>query len=142
MNYWLMKSEPDEYSFADLQTEGRGMWDGVRNYQARNYMRSMKKNDRVLFYHSQTDRAAVGAAKVVREAYPDPTAPKGQEDRWSVVDLAPVKAFARPVTLQELKDDPVFAESPLVKRGNRLSVFPLTKEQFERVVELGKQRSG
>ncbi len=138
MNYWLIKSEPYEYSFADLEREGESMWDGIRNYQARNNLREMKKGDKLLFYHSNEGLEIVGIAKVVKAAYPDPTvkADAKQKD-WSAVDVAPVKRLKRGVSLKEVKADPVLKESALVK-NSRLSVQPFTKEQFDRVVELSK----
>lgn len=124
-----MKSEPDTYSFAQLTKDKKTMWDGVRNYQARNNMRLMKVGDTVLFYHSMSDKAVVGEAKVQKEAYQDPTDTTG---RWSVVDIVPVQAFKRPVTLAELKEDPAMQESALL-RNSRLSVQPLTPKEFQAI---------
>ncbi len=134
MNYWLMKSEPYVYSFDDLLREGRTMWDGVRNYQARNNMRAMKKGDLVLFYHSNEGREVVGVARVVREAYPDPTAAEGD---WSVVDIEPVVKLERPVPLKLIKQTPELAQMQLV-RNARLSVSAVTPEAFARILELGQ----
>jgi predicted RNA-binding protein with PUA-like domain len=134
MNYWLVKSEPGEYSFQDLQKEGKTMWDGVRNYAARNNMRAMKKGDLVFFYHSVNDKEVVGIAKVDREFYPDPTATKGD---WSVVDITPVKPFVKPVHLKTIKATPELQNIALVRIG-RLSVMPLEKPEFERILALGE----
>jgi predicted RNA-binding protein with PUA-like domain len=134
MNYWLVKSEPNEYSYQDLVDEGRAIWDGVRNYAARNHLRGMQVGDLVLFYHSVKQKAVVGICKVVKEAYPDPTAEKGD---WSAVDLVPVKEFSRPVHLREVKTVPELQEIPLVRIG-RLSVMPLENDAFFKLLELGE----
>ena len=131
--HWLVKQEPDAYAFSQLVKDKRTYWDGVRNYQARNNMQAMKKGDLVLYYHSQTDRAIVGVAKVVKESYQDPTT---EDERWVVVDLAAVKALAEPVTLAQIKADAKLKETALVKQS-RLSVMPLTAAQFQRVLKLG-----
>lgn len=136
MNHWLVKSEPETYSWADLLAEGRTRWTGIRNFQARNNLRAMRRNDFVLFYHSGAARQIVGLARVAKVAYPDPTAKGGD---WSCVDLAPVKPLARPVSLQIVKTDQVLRAVPLV-RNSRLSVAPLTTEQFNRVLELAETR--
>lgn len=134
MNYWLVKSEPFKFSYQDLVDLGRDMWDGVRNYQARNNMREMKEGDLVLFYHSREGLEVVGLTKVVREAYPDPTAEKGD---WSVVDLVPVKPFNKPVSLKEIKSSGAFADLALV-RNPRLSVMPVTEAHFLQILEMGE----
>jgi predicted RNA-binding protein with PUA-like domain len=131
--HFLAKSEPHVYAWARLQAEGRTAWDGVRNFEARNNLRRMKKGDLVLFYHSGDDKAVVGVARVVREAYPDPTAEEGD---WSCVDLAPVRALEKPVTLSALKADAAFADLGLIKRG-RLSVVPVSAAHFARILDLG-----
>jgi predicted RNA-binding protein with PUA-like domain len=131
-NYWLVKQEPEAFSWTTLVKEGKTDWTGVRNFQARNNLRAMKKGDAVLFYHSGEEKQIVGLARVEREAYPDKTADEGD---WSAVDIAPVKALKRPVTLVEIKADKVLKEMPLV-RQSRLSVCPMTQAQFERVLEL------
>ena len=131
--YWLVKQEPETYSWATLQKEGKTDWTGVRNFQARNNLRAMKKGDPVLFYHSGEEKQIVGLARVEKEAYPDKTADEGD---WSAVDIAAVKALKRPVTLAEMKADKVLKDMPLV-RQSRLSVCPLSEEQFERVIKLG-----
>ena len=134
MQYWLVKSEPDTYSFQQLVTDGKTRWDGVRNYQARNNLRAMKSGDLCLFYHSQIGLEVVGIAKVAKEHYPDPTAEKGD---WSAVDLAPVKAFNRPVTLVEIKNHPALQQLLLV-RNARLSVMPVSFDEFSVILQLGK----
>ncbi len=133
MNYWLVKSEPEAYSWAQLVKDGSTAWTGVRNFQARNNLRAMKSGDHVFFYHSVSDKQVVGLAKVTKEFYPDATAKEGD---WSCVDLAPVKAFKSPVTLETIKADAVLREMPLVKQS-RLSVTPLTKVQADRLLKLG-----
>ncbi|MCH2082425.1 MAG: EVE domain-containing protein [Saprospiraceae bacterium] len=132
--YWLVKSEPYEYSFEDLIRDGSTVWSGVRNYAARNHLRNMRQDDFVLYYHSRKGLEIVGIAKVQKESYPDPTAEK--ED-WSAVDLVPVKYLAKAVSLKTIKARPELAEMPLVKIG-RLSVMPLTAEEFETILELGE----
>ena len=132
MNYWLVKSEPEAYSWTQFVKDGRTAWTGVRNFTARLNLRAMQKGDAVFFYHSVTDKQVVGLAKVVKEAYPDVTAEEGD---WSCVDLAPDKALAHPVTLEAIKQDKILSTMQLV-RQSRLSVSPLTKEQFERLLKL------
>ena len=132
MNYWLVKSEPAAYSWAQFVKDGKAAWTGVRNFQARNNLRTMKKGDAVFFYHSVTGKEVVGLAKVVKEFYPDATATEGD---WSCVDLVPDKTFKQPVTLETIKTDKILFTMPLVKQS-RLSVTPLTKEQAERLLEL------
>jgi predicted RNA-binding protein with PUA-like domain len=133
MNYWLVKSEPIKYSWDKFVSEGSTFWDGVRNYQARNNLKAMKKGDLVLYYHSNEGMEVVGIAKVVKEFYPDPTV---QDDRWVAVDLKPHKALKRPVSLTQVKADPVLENIALVKQG-RLSVMPLKKEEFDQILFLG-----
>ena len=133
MNYWLVKSEPAAYAWATFVKDGGTAWTGVRNFQARFHLRAMRRGDLVCFYHSVTDKQVVGVAKVTREAYADATAKAGD---WSCVDLAPVKPLAKPVPLDAIKADVALAGIPLV-RQSRLSVSPLTKEQFARVLALG-----
>src|ERR1700745_1939433 len=129
MQHWLGKQKPEEYSSATLVKDGKTAWTGVRNFQARNHLRSMKKGDLVLFYHSVTEKQIVGVARVAKEAYPDPTAREGD---WSCVDLEPVRALKDSVTLETIKADKMLREIPLVKQS-RLSVMPLTREQFQRI---------
>lgn len=133
MNYFLVKSEPFKYSWEQFNKDGETFWDGVRNYQARNNLKAMKKGDLVLFYHSNEGKEVVGIAKVVKEFYQDPTT---DDERWVVVDLAPVETFKNPVTLETVKADPLLQDIALVKQG-RLSVMPLKAEEFDRLVELG-----
>ena len=134
--YWLVKSEPFKYSWDDFTREGSTFWDGVRNAQARNNLAAMRRNDLVLYYHSNEGKEVVGVARVTKTAYPDPTS---DDERWVVVDLAPVKALRRPVTLAEIKRDAALARIPLVTQS-RLSVMPLEKSDFDRVLELGGTR--
>lgn len=138
MNYWLAKSEPEAYAWAQLVKDGKTAWTGVRNFQARNNLRAMKKGDVVFFYHSVTDKQVVGVAKVVKEAYPDATAEEGD---WSCVDIAPVKPLVQPVTLETIKTDKVLKEMLLV-RQSRLSVTPLTDGQAKRLLELAQTKLG
>jgi predicted RNA-binding protein with PUA-like domain len=131
-NYWLVKQEPSAYSWSDFMTERRTAWTGVRNYTARNNLRKMKAGDEVLFYHSGEDKAVVGIAKVLRAAYADPTTKEGD---WSAVDLAPVKALGRPVTLREIKSNSRLKQIPLI-RQSRLSVMPLTAVEFREIIAM------
>lgn len=133
-SYWLVKSEPTTYAWDALVKEGSTCWDGVRSYAARNHMRAMKTNDRVLYYHSNEGKEVVGVAKVTRESYPDPTT---DDERWVVVDLAAVRPLKEPVTLATIKADPVLQKIALVKQS-RLSVMPIEKQAFERILKLGK----
>jgi len=135
MNYWLVKSEPDAYSWDDLVALGRDHWDGVRNYAARKHMKEMKLGDEVFFYHSNAGKDVVGIAKVVKEFYPDPTT---DDDRWVVVDLVPIRKLKRGVTLQEVKYDERLKDIPLV-RLMRLSVQPMPKEAFDIILEKSEQ---
>jgi predicted RNA-binding protein with PUA-like domain len=136
MNYWLAKSEPEAYSWQQLVKERKTAWTGVRNFTARNNLRAMKKGDLVFFYHSGEEKSVVGLARVEKEFYADPMAEEGD---WSCVDLAAVKALAKPVTLVQIKADKILVETKLVKQG-RLSVSPLTKPQFERILELAETK--
>ena len=131
--YWLVKQEPSKYAFADLVRDRRTMWEGVRNFQARNNLAAMRRGDAVLFYRSVEDPAVVGICEVVKEAYPDPTA---DDPRWVAVDLQAVRPLAAPVTLTRLKAEPALREIPLL-RQSRLSVMPLPRQAFERIVKLG-----
>ena len=130
--YWLVKQEPEAYSWATFVKEGGTSWTGVRNFQARNNLRAMKKGDLVFFYHSVTEKQVVGVARVEKESYPDPTAKEGD---WVCVDLVPVRALKQPVSLDAIKADKVLKEMPLI-RNSRLSVMPLTPGQCERLLEL------
>jgi predicted RNA-binding protein with PUA-like domain len=133
MNHWLVKSEPVKYSWEQFEKDGRTPWDGVRNFQARNNLQGMRNGDLVLYYHSNEGKAVVGIAKVVREAYPDPTA---VDPTWVVVDLAPASRLARPVTLEQIKNNPTLQNIGLL-RQSRLSVMPLRPEEFDVIVGLG-----
>lgn len=135
-SHWLMKSEPFKYSFAQLVREGKTVWDGVRNFEARNSMRAMKAGDLVLFYHSNEGKAVVGIARVQREAYPDPTA---ADEDWSVVDLEPVAPLRDPVSLDIIRSDPDLVDIALLKRS-RLSVVPVSKAHFDKILKLGRTR--
>jgi predicted RNA-binding protein with PUA-like domain len=135
-SHWLMKSEPFKYSFAQLLRDGSTTWDGVRNFEARNNLRAMKAGDLVLFYHSSEGKAVAGVAKITREAYPDPTA-EGED--WSVVELAPVLPLKVQVSLEGIRSEPDLAEIALLKRS-RLSVVPVSKEHFDRILKMGKTK--
>ncbi len=132
-NYWLVKQEPDSYAWSAFVKDGHSAWTGVRNYQARNNLRAMKKGDLVLYYHSGDGKEIVGLARVETPHYPDPTATEGD---WSAVDLVPVKPLARPVTLAAIKADKSFADLLLV-RNSRISVSPVSEPHFKRIMELG-----
>ncbi|WP_462268260.1 EVE domain-containing protein [Mucilaginibacter sp.] len=132
MQHWLIKSEPHKYSWEKFNQEGRTFWDGVRNYQARNNLKAMQKGDLVLYYHSNEGKEVVGVAKVVKEAYQDPTT---KDTNWVVVDLVPLETLPKPVTLTQIKADERLQNIGLVKQG-RLSVMELKPEEFDRVVEL------
>jgi predicted RNA-binding protein with PUA-like domain len=148
--YWLFKSEPNAYSIDDMQKDKKTYWDGVRNYQARNFIRDeMKKGDQVLFYHSNAKpNAVVGICEIVKEAYPDFTAfdpdnkhfdPKSKTDApaWFMVDIKFIKKFSKSVSLEEIKNNSKLKKMRLVQRGNRLSVFPIEKAEFEVIEKLG-----
>lgn len=132
MNHWLVKSEPFKYSWEQFVKDKKAVWDGVRNYAARNNMRAMKKGDLVLFYHSNEGLAIVGIAKVVKEAYQDPTT---DDTAWSVVEIAPFKALKKPVTLAEIKSDKKLSEMQLVKLS-RLSVSAVKAHEFDHILAL------
>lgn len=134
-SYWLMKSEPSVYSWSKLVDEGTAVWDGIRNFEARNNLRAMKKGDLVLFYHSNEGKTVVGVARVTREAYPDPTT---KED-WSVVEIEPVKPLARPVTLEEMRQTKALSNMVVVRKS-RLSVSPVTKGEFDVVLSAAKTK--
>ena len=149
MAHWLMKSEPDVYSIDDLERDGREMWDSIRNYQARNMMRDdMRIGDEIFFYHSNCkEPAVVGISKVCSEPYPDPVQfdetsryfdPKSSKDnpRWILVDVEFVRKFAAPITLAELKACPELEGMILTRRGNRLSIMPVTDEHWDFVLSL------
>jgi predicted RNA-binding protein with PUA-like domain len=132
MNYWLVKSEPESYSWAQLVKDGKTAWTGVRNFAARLNLRAMKKGDLVCFYHSVSEKQVVGLARVAREFYPDATATDGD---WSCVDLEPFKPLKNPVTLDAIKSDKILQAMKLV-RQSRLSVSPVTPAEFARLLEL------
>lgn len=150
--FWLMKSEPGTFSIDDLEScpNGTDHWDGVRNYQARNFMRDdMRKGDRVLFYHSGKQPAVVGTMTVVREGYPDHTArdpdsdhfdPKSTQENpiWYMVDVRFESRFFRTVPLKQLRGVPALADMQLLKKGNRLSIMPVTRQEFETIVGLAR----
>lgn len=136
-SFWLVKQEPSSYSWSDFVREGQTSWTGVRNYTARNNLRKMRTGDQVLFYHSGEEKAVVGIAKVMRTAYPDPTAKEGD---WSTVDLAPIKPLPRSVTLREIKANPRLKGIPLV-RQSRLSVMPLVETALREIVKMGAHPS-
>ncbi len=133
-NYWLVKSDPETYDWDDFVALGRDHWDGVRNYQARNFMKNMKLRDQVLFYHSGSDRSIIGLAEVVREYYPDPTT---NDDRWVVVDLVPIRKLKNMVSLKTIKTQNALNGLYLVKNA-RLSVMPVKKEEFDIIISLEK----
>jgi predicted RNA-binding protein with PUA-like domain len=134
--YWMVKQEPETYSWDDFVRDGRTDWTGVRNYQARNNLREMKAGDRVLFYHSGKDKAVVGIAEVAKSAYADPTA---QDPQWLAVDLKPVKPLAVPVPLPAIRYDKRLSGLPLI-RQSQLSVMPLTKDEFDVLVGMGSAK--
>ncbi|AIZ35095.1 EVE domain-containing protein [Pseudomonas parafulva] len=148
MAYWLMKSEPDELSSADLSRLGQARWDGVRNYQARNFLRAMSVGDEFFFYHSSCPQPGIaGIARISAGAYPDPTAldpqspyfdAKASADKnpWSAVDVEPVRTFDQVLELGQLKQQTALAELPLVQKGSRLSVMPVTTEQWQAICAL------
>jgi len=135
-SHWLVKSEPFKYSWQKFSADKKAVWDGVRNFEARNNLRAMKKGDLVLFYHSSEGKEVVGIASVAKEAYPDPTATEGD---WSAVELTPKKALKEPVTLAQVKADKELTEFALVRKS-RVSVIPATAAEFARVLELGKTK--
>ena len=132
-SYWMVKQEPETYSWDDFVADGETDWTGVRNYQARNNLRTMKAGDRVLFYHSGKEKAVVGVAEVIKAAYADPTA---DDEQWVAVDLKPVKRLKNPVPLAAIRYDKRLSDLPLI-RQSQLSVMPLTKDEFETIVATG-----
>ena len=132
MNYWLVKQEPEAYSWSAFVKDGKTSWTGVRNFAARLHLRAMKKGDPVFYYHSNTGKEIVGLARVEKEAYPDPTATEGD---WSSVDLAAVKPLKTPINLDTLKADNILKNMKLIKIS-RLSVSPVTKEEYDRILKL------
>ena len=132
MKYWLLKSEPDAWSWDNQVKEGASMWDGVRNYQARNNLKEMKKNDLCFFYHSVTERSIVGIVKVVKEYYPDPT---DKTERFVVVDVKATKKLKNPVSLDQIKENNKLKDIALVKQS-RLSVMPLKKTEWDIIMKM------
>ena len=136
MAYWLVKSEPAKYSWEQFEKDKQTFWDGVRNYAARNHLKSMKKGDQVLFYHSNEGLEIVGIAKVAKEAYQDPTT---DDEAWVVVDLKPYKRIKKPVSLEKIKADKRLSNMALVRLG-RLSVQPVTENEWNIVMEMGEMK--
>ena len=132
MNYWLMKSEPSTYSWDDLVRDKKTTWDGVRNFQARNNLKAMKKGDMVFFYHSMDDKAVVGIGKISKEFFEDP-----KDANWVAVEVSADKKLKNPVTLAQIKADKRLSDMTLVK-SSRLSVQPVKREEFDRVLELSE----
>jgi predicted RNA-binding protein with PUA-like domain len=130
MNYWLMKSEPSVYSWTDLVRDKKATWDGVRNFQARNNLKAMKKDDLAFLYHSNEDKAIIGIVKIIKENYPDP-----KDKDWIVVDISPVEKLKSPISLAQIKADKRLVDMVLV-RSSRLSVQPVRKEEFDIIVKL------
>lgn len=135
MQFWLLKSEPNVYSFQNLVESGEGIWDGVRNYQARNNLRAMQVGDQALFYHSNIGKEVVGVVQITTMAFPDPTT---TDPKWLAVGVVPVLAFDKPVSLQAIKAHPALQEIALVKHS-RLSVMPIAAEAFNIIIALGNQ---
>lgn len=135
MKYWLIKSEPFKYSWEDFTKDGSTFWDGLRNYQARNNLIEMKKGDLCLYYHSNKGKEVVGLAEVIKEAYQDPTT---EDDRWVAVDVKALEPFKKPVSLKEMKASPELENLSLIKQS-RLSVCPVSKEEFDFIVGLGNK---
>jgi len=140
-NHWLVKQEPNAYSWDRFVKDGGTAWTGVRNFQARNNLKAMRKGDRVLYYHSVIGKEVVGVATVARAAYPDPTADSGHSSDWVCVDLKPVKPLAAPVNLEQIKRTPELEEIPLLK-NSRLSVMPLTEEQYDTILSIACGQDG
>ena len=132
MKYWLLKSEPDTWSWDNQVKEGASMWEGVRNYQARNNLKEMKKNDLCFFYHSVTERSIIGIVKVIKEYYPDPTDITG---RFVVVDVKATKKLKNPVSLDQIKENTKLQDIALVKQS-RLSVMPLKKTEWDIIIKM------
>ncbi|MCE0497454.1 MAG: EVE domain-containing protein [Methylacidiphilales bacterium] len=137
MNHWLVKSEPEAYSFAQFTRDKTTAWTGVRNYAARNFLKAMEKGDEVFFYHSVSEKAVVGLATVIKTAHPDPTVEPDEKGDWVCVDFKAVRALARPVALDEIKRQPALKNIPLL-RQSRLSVMPLTATEAAAIKQLGQ----
>ncbi|MFM8432627.1 MAG: EVE domain-containing protein [Bacteroidota bacterium] len=136
MNHWLVKSDPETYSWPDLLKDGSTVWDGVRNHLAKRHLASMKKNDKVLVYHSMGESSVVGTATVIREGFEDPKAPG---EGWVAVELKAGKSLKRPVTLKEIKSDKILKGMELV-RMSRLSVMPVRPEEYDKILELASSK--
>lgn len=134
MNYWLLKTEPETFSWQDMLRDQKAVWDGVRNFQARKHLKEMKKGDKAFIYHTGDEKAVVGIATVSKEGYPEP-----KDAAWTAVDLVPEKALATPVTLSRIKAEKSLKQMTLV-RVSRLSVQPVTKDEFEKVIALSKKK--
>ena len=132
INYWLLKSEPDAWSWDNQVKEGASMWDGVRNYQARNNLKYMKRNDLCFFYHSVTEKSIIGIVKVVKEHYPDPT---DKKNKFVVVDVKAIKKLKHPVSLEEIKNNKKLKNIALIKQS-RLSVMPVTKPEWNEILKI------
>jgi predicted RNA-binding protein with PUA-like domain len=133
MNYWLIKTDPDTYSWDDFKKDRSTYWDGVRNYQARNYLKDMKEGDIALFYHSVQDKIVTGTARISKAAYQDPTT---DDDRWVAVDVEILDELATPVSLGAIKDEATLSDMVLVN-NTRLSVQPVTEAEYKKVIEMG-----
>ncbi|MEC9381681.1 MAG: EVE domain-containing protein [Thermodesulfobacteriota bacterium] len=136
MKYWLTKSEPYKYSWENMLKDKVTYWDGVRNYQARNNLKSMKKGDKVFFYHSNEGKEIVGITEVIKEYYQDPTT---KDERWVVVDLKVKKTLKRSISLSEIKEDPILSKMPLIKQS-RLSVMEIEKKHFDRIIKKSNEK--
>ncbi|MBI1859209.1 MAG: EVE domain-containing protein [Candidatus Melainabacteria bacterium] len=134
MQYWLVKTEPEEYSFDDLVSDGEAMWDGIRNYQARNYLKLMKKNDKVFVYHTGDNKEIIGLAEVLKEHYLDP---KDKTGTWVVVNLKPINKLNKSVRLDQIKFLPKLSKLPLLKQS-RLSVMPISKNEYDEILKISK----
>lgn len=135
MNYWLLKSEPETFSWDDLVKQKTASWDGVRNYQARNHLRNMKTGENALFYYSGKNPRVVGIVEIVKSFYPDPTAKEGD---WSAVDVKPIEILKREIFLKEIKQNPDLKNMVLLK-NSRLSVQPVTKDEFQTIIDISNQ---
>jgi predicted RNA-binding protein with PUA-like domain len=134
INYWLIKSEPNKYSWDQLEKDGETFWDGVRNFEARNNLREMKKGDLLLYYHSNEGKEVVGIAKVKKESFQDPTT---DDERWLAIDVEPFKKLKKPVSLATMKATPQLQGMKMVRQG-RISVTPVTAEEFDKIIELSE----
>lgn len=132
MNYWLVKQEPESYSFDDLTKDGKTDWTGVRNYQARNNLRAMKTGDKVLYYHTGAEKSVVGITEVSRAEFPDPT-----DEKWIAVEIKPLEKLTNPVSLEQIKAEKSLENIALIKQS-RLSVLPLSKNEFEKILKLSQ----